>query len=149
MERPKQQAIAFLLGALLVGGALGFSADRVFRSDELTPAQRRAAFYEDIGITVQQRPVLDSLLDDRNCRMDSVVKTIQPALDSILDDRNCRMDSVVRTFQPTLDSIKSVSRVQIDRVLTAEQHARVEVRRKDEAARHAADRQRQKPPCGK
>ena len=50
MERPKQQAIAFLLGALLVGGALGFSADRVFRSDELTPAQRRAAFYEDIGV---------------------------------------------------------------------------------------------------
>ena len=79
MERPKQQALAFLLGALLVGGVLGFSADRVFRQEQLTPAQRRAQFYEDIGITVQQRPVLDSLLDDRNCRMDSVVKTIQPA----------------------------------------------------------------------
>jgi len=51
MERPKQQALAFLLGALLVGGALGFSADRVLRQDELTPAQRRAQFYEDIGIT--------------------------------------------------------------------------------------------------
>ena len=120
MERPKQQAIAFLLGALLVGGALGFSADRVFRSDELTPAQRRAAFYEDIGITAAQRPPLDS----------------------ILDDRNCRMDSVVRPFQPTLDSIKSASRVQMDRLLTPDKHARIEVRRKDEAARHAADRQR-------
>jgi hypothetical protein len=65
MERPKQQALAFLLGALLVGGVLGFSADRVFRQDELTPAQRRAQFYEDIGITAQQRPVLDSLLDAR------------------------------------------------------------------------------------
>ena len=40
MERPKQQALAFLLGALLVGGVLGFSADRVFRQAELTPAQR-------------------------------------------------------------------------------------------------------------
>ena len=120
MERPKQQAIAFLLGALLVGGALGFSADRVFRSDELTPAQRRAAFYEDIGITSAQRPPLDS----------------------ILDDRNCRMDSVVRTIQSTLDSIKTASRVQIDRLLTSEQHARIEVRRKDEVARRAADRQR-------
>ena len=127
MERPKQQAIAFLLGALLVGGALGFSADRVFRSDELTPAQRRAAFYEDIGITAAQRPTLDS----------------------ILDDRNCRMDSVVRTIQPTLDSIKTASRVQIDRLLTPDQHARVEVRRKDEAARHAADRQRLTSLCQK
>ena len=127
MERPKQQALAFLLGALLVGGALGFSADRVLRQDELTPAQRRAQFYEDIGITPQQRPVLDSLLDARNCRMDSVVKT----------------------FQPALDSIKAASRMQMDRLLTPEQHARLEARRKDDAARHAAERKRQKPPCGK
>ena len=127
MERPKQQALAFLLGALLVGGVLGFSADRVFRQEQLTPAQRRAQFYEDIGISVQQRPVLDSLLDDRNCRMDSVVKTIQPAL----------------------DSIKAASRTQMDRLLTPDQRARLEVRRKDDQARHAADRQRQKPPCGK
>ena len=120
MERPKQQAIAFLLGALLVGGALGFSAERVFRNDDLTPAQRRAAFYDDIGLTSAQRP----------------------ALDSILDDRNCRMDSIVRTFQPALDSVKTASRAQMDRLLTPEQHARIEARRKDEAARHATDRQR-------
>jgi hypothetical protein len=127
MERPKQQALAFLLGALLVGGVLGFSADRVLRQDELTPAQRRAQFYEDIGITQEQRPVLDSLLDARNCRMDSVVKGVQPAL----------------------DSIKAASRLQMDRLLTPDQHARLEARRKDDAARHAAERKRQKPPCGK
>jgi hypothetical protein len=127
MERPKQQALVFLLGALLVGGALGFSADRVFRPDDLTPAQRRAAFYEDIGLKSDQRPVMDSLLDDRNCRMDSVLKTIQPSL----------------------DSIKTASRVQMDRLLTPDQHARIEARRKDEAARRVADRKRQKPPCGK
>ena len=127
MERPQQQALAFLLGALLVGGALGFSADRVLRQDELTPAQRRAQFYEDIGITPEQRPVIDSLLDARNCRMDSVVKT----------------------FQPALDSIKAASRLQMDRLLTPDQHARLEARRKDDAARHAAERKRQKPPCGK
>ena len=127
MERPKQQALAFLLGALLVGGVLGFSADRVLRQGELTPAQRRAQFYEDIGITPQQRPALDSILDDRNCRMDSVVKTIQPAL----------------------DSIKAASRVTMDRLMTTEQRARLEARRKDDAARHAADRKRLKPPCGK
>ena len=127
MEHPKQQALAFLLGALLVGGVLGFSADRVFRQEELTPAQRRAQFYEDIGITAQQRPVLDSLLDARNCLMDSVVKT----------------------FQPRLDSIKTASRAEMDRLLTPDQHARLEARRKDDAMRHAAERKRQKPPCGK
>ncbi len=127
MERPKQQALAFLLGALLVGGVLGFSADRVFRQEELTPAQRRAQFYEDIGITAEQRPVLDSLLDARNCLMDSVVKT----------------------FQPRLDSIKTASRAEMDRLLTPDQHARLEARRKDDAMRHAAERKRQKPPCGK
>ena len=127
MERPKQQAVAFLLGALLVGGVVGFSADRVFRQGDLTPAQKRAQFYEDIGITAQQRPQLDSVLDDRNCRMDSVFKTVQPKL----------------------DSIKASSRVQIDRLLTADQRARVEARRKDDAARHAAERKRVTPPCGK
>ena len=127
MERPKQQALVFLLGALLVGGALGFSADRVFRPDDLTPAQLRAAFYEDISLKPDQRPVMDSLLDDRNCRMDSILKTIQPSL----------------------DSIKTASRVQMDRLLTSDQHARIEARRKDEAARRVADRKRQKPPCGK
>lgn len=127
MERPKQQALAFLLGALLVGGALGFSADRVLRQSDLTPAQRRAQFYEDIGITPEQRPVIDSLLDARNCRMDSVVKA----------------------FQPALDSVKAASRLQMDRLLTPDQRARLEVRRKDDAARHAAERKRQKPPCGK
>jgi hypothetical protein len=127
MERPKQQAVAFLLGALLVGAVLGFSADRVLREAELTPAQRRAQFYEDIGITEQQRPLMDSILDARNCIMDSVVKTVQPRL----------------------DSVKAASRVQLDALLTPDQRARLEARRKDDQKRHAEARQRQKPPCGK
>jgi hypothetical protein len=128
MERPKQQALAFLLGALLVGGVLGFSADRVMRRDDQTPQARRAAFYEAIGITAAQKPAMDAILDDRNCRMDSVAKTIQP----------------------TLDSIKAASRVSMDRILTREQHDRLEARRKDDAKRYAAEHdKRPKSPCGK
>jgi hypothetical protein len=127
MERPKQQALAFLLGALLVGGVLGFSAERVFRPGEQTPAERRTAFYDDIEATADQRPRLDSILDARNCRMDSIVRTIQPAL----------------------DSIKAASRVDIDRLLSPRQHARIEVRRKEEAARHSLERQRQRSLCTK
>ena len=127
MERPKQQALLFLLGALLVGGVLGFSAERVLRKDDPTPAARRLAFYDDIGLTAAQRPAMDSLLDERNCRMDSVVKTIQP----------------------TIDSIKAASRVRMDRILTPEQHARIEQRRKDDAARYAADHKHQQTACSK
>jgi hypothetical protein len=127
MERPKQQALAFLLGALLVGGVLGFSAERVFRRDDASPLARRLAFYDDIGVTAAQRP----------------------SLDSILDDRNCRMDSVARTIQPSLDSIKAATRVKIDRILTPEQHVKIEARRKDDAARHTAERLRQQSSCGR
>jgi hypothetical protein len=126
MERPKQQALAFLLGALLVGGVLGFSADRVLRKEDPTPAARRLAFYEDIGLTAAQRPAMDSLLDARNCRMDSVVKTIQPIL----------------------DSIKVESRVRMDRILTPAQHARIDARRKDDV-RRAAEHKRLQTPCSK
>ena len=55
------------------------------------------------------------------------------SMDSILDARNCKMDSVVKTIQPTLDSIKTASRAEMDRILTPEQHAKIEVRRKDDA----------------
>ena len=128
MERPKQQALAFLLGALLVGGVLGFSADRVIRRDDQTPQARRAAFYEAIGITTAQKPAMDAILDDRNCRMDSVAKTIQP----------------------TLDSIKAASRVSMNSILTPEQHDRLEARRKDDAKRWAAEHsKRPKSSCGK
>lgn len=125
MERPKQQALAFLLGALLVGGVLGFSADRVFRKDDASPTARRMAFYEDIGLTPAQRP----------------------AMDSLLDERNCRMDSVGRIVQPTFDSIRAASRARMDRILTPAQHARIELRRKDDAARHAAERKRLLTSC--
>jgi len=127
MQRPKQQALAFLLGALIVGGVLGFSADRVIRRDDQTPMARRAAFYEAIALTPAQKPSMDSILDARNCQMDSVVKTIQP----------------------TLDSIKTASRVAMDQILTPEQHAKIEVRRKEDAARRAADPKHLKSSCGK
>ena len=44
------------------------------------------------------------------------------------------MDSVVKTFQPKLDSIKTASRAEMGRLLTPDQHARLEARRKDDAA---------------
>ena len=42
MQRTKQQALMFLLGAVLVGGALGFSADRYIGHEKFA-AQLRTA----------------------------------------------------------------------------------------------------------
>ena len=50
MDRPKQQAIAFLLGAVLVGGVVGFSADRMIRRDDMSIAEKRKAMYDDLDM---------------------------------------------------------------------------------------------------
>src|SRR5689334_7678834 len=79
MERPKQQALAFLLGAVLVGGVMGFSADRVFRREDTSVSAKRQAMYDDLGLSPAQRAAMESLLDARNCRYDAIFKTIQPS----------------------------------------------------------------------
>src|SRR5437868_11173734 len=82
MQRSKQQALMFLLGAVLVGGALGFSADRVFGGDDRHWA-RRTRMYDDLELSQAQRSTMDSLLDDRNCQIANVMRPVKPQLDSV------------------------------------------------------------------
>ncbi len=82
MERPKQQALLFLLGAVLVGGVLGFSADRVIQRRPHTWAER-TTMYDDIGLTTTQRAAADSIWDVTNCAMAEVYRPVRPVLDSI------------------------------------------------------------------
>ena len=125
MERPKQQALAFLLGAVLVGGVVGFSADRVFRRDETSIAARRAALYDDLELSRTQRSTMDSLLDARNCKYDAIFQPIQPAL----------------------DTLKLETRGRINAFLTPEQRAKLDVRRREDDARKDAERQRIQAAC--
>jgi Spy/CpxP family protein refolding chaperone len=126
MERPKQQALAFLLGAVLVGGVVGFSADRMLRRDDTSIAEKRKAMYDDLGLQDVQRRSMDSLFDARNCQYAAIFNPIQPAL----------------------DSLRASTRAQMNRILTADQRAKLESRRKDDDARHAGERQRLKDACG-
>ena len=82
MQRSKQQALMFLLGAVLVGGALGFSADRVFQ-DKQKHWGPRMRMYNDLELTDLQRATVDSLLDDRNCQINAVMKPVSPQIDAI------------------------------------------------------------------
>jgi Spy/CpxP family protein refolding chaperone len=125
MERPKQQALAFLLGAVLVGGVVGFSADRVFRHDDTSIAAKRAAMYDDLELAPAQRAAMDSLLDARNCKYDAIFKPIQPAL----------------------DTLKLETRGRINALLTPKQRARLDVRRREDDARKDAERQRMQAAC--
>jgi hypothetical protein len=99
MQRPKQQALMFLLGALLVGGVLGFSADRVFGRDPAPHWARRQAFYDDLGLSESQRKTMDSLLDARNCQIGALMKPVKPQLDSIRDAAHQQVLQVLTTPQ--------------------------------------------------
>lgn len=125
MQRPKQQALAFLLGAVLVGGVLGFSADRVFRRDDSSVAGKRKAMYDDLEATPAQRAAMDSLFDARNCQYDAIFKPIRPAL----------------------DSLKQATRERMNRILTAEQRAKLDVRRRGHDARDEAERKHIESAC--
>lgn len=82
MQRSKQQALMFLLGAVLVGGVLGFSAERVMnKKPARVPA--RVQMYDDIGIDSAQRVTMDSVLDETNCKLGDVSRPLRPKLDSV------------------------------------------------------------------
>jgi Spy/CpxP family protein refolding chaperone len=85
IQRTKAQAIFFLLGAVLVGGALGFTADRamVRREGPKDAQSSRAQLGDRLQLTAVQRQMLDSVLDDRNERMKETLAPVRPRLDSL------------------------------------------------------------------
>ena len=98
MQRSKQQALMFLLGAALVGGALGFSADRyIVHEKVVSQFGPRARFYDAIGLSEQQRSTLDSLAFSQDCAIRALLKPEKPQLDSI---RATFKAQVRRVFTP-------------------------------------------------
>ena len=88
-QRPKRLAAMFLVGALLVGGALGFTADRVV-GDRLLPRAEAATlpparnalddFSDEIGLTPAQRAAVDSIMDERHRIIDSIMGPVRPQI---------------------------------------------------------------------
>ncbi|MDB4877172.1 MAG: hypothetical protein JWM41_3618 [Gemmatimonadetes bacterium] len=119
MQRPKQQALMFLLGAVLVGGALGFSADRYIGHEKLASQYgSRARFYDDIGLEPQQRVTLDSMLFQQDCAI----------------------KAIIAPHDSTLKAMKAHFQAQRDSVLTKDQKTKLEAQRKVIDARRAAER---------
>ena len=119
MQRSKQQALMFLLGAVLVGGVLGFSADRVFQ-DKQKHWGPRMRMYNDLKLSETQRARMDSLLDDRNCQINAVMKPVGPQI----------------------DAIKKAAHEEILGIMTPEQRAIMEMRREEMARRDSISKAR-------
>ena len=74
----------FLLGAVLVGGVLGFSADRVLRHQRFANDYGpRARYYDELGLSPTQRARLDSLFAENVCAVQAAQRPVRHQLDSL------------------------------------------------------------------
>lgn len=122
MQRSKQQALMFILGAVLVGGALGATGDRYLAHDRFAAQYGpRARFYDELGLSQGQRNSLDSLASHEDC----AIKLVLAPHDSVLK------------------SIRAGFRAQMRQVFNKEQLARFDQRIKENQARHAAELQKE------
>jgi Spy/CpxP family protein refolding chaperone len=87
MQRSKNLAVMFLLGAVLVGGALGFTADRMMMRDQLRARENsprgRLRLADRLQLDSAQSAKVDSLLDDRRRHLDLIMATVRDQLDSV------------------------------------------------------------------
>jgi hypothetical protein len=128
-QRSKHLAMMFLLGALLVGGALGFTVDRLMVNDRICPPlgdlrAMRGRLAADLSLSEAQRVWFDS----------------------ILDRRNEVFDSIARPVKPQMDSVRRAARAEIRRRLEPAQQARWDEHLRDLAARDSVDKQRRSRP---
>lgn len=123
MQRTKQQALLFLLGALLVGGVLGFSAGRVLRHapDRDGSWSWRAGMYDDLELSPGQRAQIDSVLDQRNCQMRALMNQVKPQADSI---REAGQEQMLRIMTPAQRARFEARRTAIEAKRKAERDAR-------------------------
>jgi Spy/CpxP family protein refolding chaperone len=113
MQRSKQQALMFLLGAVLVGGVLGFSARSMLRDGKEHSWAARQTMYDDLELTPAQRAAMDSVIDEKNRRVDSILKPVKLVL----------------------DSVRANTRTQFFRIFTSEQRTKFETRVREDSVR--------------
>jgi hypothetical protein len=100
MQRSKQQALMFLLGAVLVGGAVGFSAAGYLGHEKFAMSYGpRNRFYDELGLSPAQRNTLDSLAFQRDCAIRALLVPQKGALDSLKGRFQAERDSVLTKEQ--------------------------------------------------
>lgn len=120
MSRSKNVALAFLLGAFLVGGSLGFAMDRVM-NERMSPTfwdQKTMLdwFAEDLGLDAKQKLAVDSILEERHKKIGVLMQPIRPSIDAIRDSSRAE---IARMLTPA-------QRVKYDEYLQAERDRKVQ-----------------------
>ena len=100
----KSLAVAFMLGALLVGGVLGFTADRVLGHDEacanyFTRAEMRSRFAAKLHLSEAQRQKVEAILDWKRAKMDSVLAPTRAAAQAVTDSTRQRIELLLDESQ--------------------------------------------------
>ena len=118
-------ALAFVLGALLVGGVLGFTADRVLGRDDacsryFTRSELRKRFADRLELTDAQRVKVDSILDTKRAAMDSIQAPVKAAMAAVSDSTTRRIESVLDAKQRTTFAEMRADRDRRDKADSAE-----------------------------
>jgi len=100
MRSSKSLALAFVLGAVLVGGVIGFTTDRVFGREDQAPrfftrTELRQRFAESLALTPAQRSKVDAILCRKRASMDSILAPVRPARKAVSDSTARAIDSVL------------------------------------------------------
>lgn len=124
MTRTKGLAAAFYLTAVLVGAAIGVTVDRWILRESWTREMRDPR--------AMRGRIAEALAFD---------STQRAGLDSILDTRNRRMDSLMAPVRPGIDSVSREAREAFDRLLTPEQRTKYEQWRREREAGRRQERE--------
>jgi hypothetical protein len=88
MQRSKALAIAFYVGAIVIGGALGIAADRLVvaewldnRAQDVSASRDRLS--AELGLSAAQRVTLDSIFDGARRADSTLMAPIRPQRDSL------------------------------------------------------------------
>src|ERR671934_2041441 len=116
MRRSKSLALIVLTGALVAGGALGLTVDRVLTRDGvcMKPGSRDALqrfLAAELALTPAQRVAVDSILDKRHHDMSIVIAPVKPQLDSIRNAARAEINKLLdekqrRRFQKLIEESK-------------------------------------------
>ncbi len=107
IDASKNSALAFLLGAVLVGGVFGFTADRLVTRDRVCPrwgdeVAMRHRFGDELGLSEAQRAAVDTILSAKHRATQALVLPMRPQLDSIADNANRQIKARLDTNQQAM-----------------------------------------------
>jgi hypothetical protein len=110
MQSSKGYALTFLLGAFIVGGALGFTADRMVSGRDFRGREDfRTRMAEELKLTPAQKTAIDSLMLERHRQIVALFKPVKPQLDSINAAARTVSDSTHEQIKRLLDPSQQVA----------------------------------------